>query len=181
MGSPSTPPPVRFVTSVITQDRDLLDQLIEILEAKFGPIHTSTKVHGYAFSPSYAQELGDGLLRQVHVFAPLRKRDLLPDYKLSTNELEQDIGVHTSATSRRVNVDPGYLDASHLILASTKRYHNRVYLREGIYADMTLYYNGQTFKPFRFAFPEYRIKASIQFFNHQRLEYLDAISDGVHP
>ncbi|MFN3467301.1 MAG: DUF4416 family protein, partial [Candidatus Brocadiales bacterium] len=41
---------------------------------------------------------------------------------------------------RPVNIDPGYLTSSKLVLASTNDYSHRIYLKKGIYAEVTLRY-----------------------------------------
>ena len=44
-----------------------------------------------------------------------------------------------SRTPRAVNVDPGYVDGARLVLASTKDHAHRIWLRDGIYAEVTLH------------------------------------------
>ena len=56
---------------------------------------------------------------------------------------------------RRVNIDPGYLAKAHLILATGKGYTHRPYLRDGIYADLTLMYRDKTFHPLPWTYPDY--------------------------
>jgi hypothetical protein len=54
-----------------------------------------------------------------------------------------------------VNIDPGYLAKAHLILATGKGYSHRPYLRDGIYADLTLMYQDKSFRTLPWTYPDY--------------------------
>ncbi|OHB53686.1 MAG: hypothetical protein A2Y10_13160 [Planctomycetes bacterium GWF2_41_51] len=76
-----------------------------------------------------------------------------------------------------INLDPGYLNDTQVIIASTKKYGNRVYLRDGIYADLTLYFNRRTFCPVsKMTFLDYKTSAIIKFFNYMRKNYIGQIN-----
>jgi hypothetical protein len=59
------------------------------------------------------------------------------------------------AGRRRVDVDPGYLTRTKLVLATTKDYAHRVYLGRGIYAEVTLSYRQGAFHPWPWTYPDY--------------------------
>ncbi len=48
---------------------------------------------------------------------------------------------------RPVNIDPGYLNLGKFLLATTKDQAHRVYLRDGVYAEVTLRYQAGAFEP----------------------------------
>ncbi len=54
-----------------------------------------------------------------------------------------------------MNIDPGYLSPAHLILATGKGYTHRPYLRDGIYADVTLVYRDGAFHSLPWTYPDY--------------------------
>ena len=54
-----------------------------------------------------------------------------------------------------MNIDPGYIAKAHLILATGKGYSHRPYLRDGIYADLTLIYRNKAFQPLPWTYPDY--------------------------
>ena len=59
--------------------------------------------------------------------------------KLFTNKVEQAFAVRTAVgEARRVNLDVGYICLAKLVLASTKDHAHRIYLSDGIYAEITL-------------------------------------------
>ena len=70
--------------------------------------------------------------------------------------------------SRPLNLDPGYLTAAKLVLASTKDHSHRLYLAEGIYAEVTLYYRDGRWQPREWTFPDYRRADYQEFFNAAR-------------
>ena len=45
---------------------------------------------------------------------------------------------------RCINLDPGYLTLAKIVLASTKDYSHRIYLKDGIHAEVTLIYSKET-------------------------------------
>jgi hypothetical protein len=72
-----------------------------------------------------------------------------------------------------VNIDPGYISLSHAILATTKGYAHRPYLRDGIYADLTLIYRNRSFQPLEWTYPDYRQDQIILLFNQFRKKYME--------
>jgi hypothetical protein len=105
---------------------------------------------------------------------------LLPEIKQTTNRLEEKYA--TPVGNRRINIDPGYLCSEHVILATTKGYTHRPYLREGIYADLTLIYRNKSFQPLEWTYPDYRQEEIIQLFNQFRKTYLEELKERVcHP
>jgi len=93
----------------------------------------------------------------------------LPDVKLLANDVEHRFSVRGK---RRVNIDPGYISQAHLILATGKGYTHRPYLRDGIYADLTLMYRGKTFHSLPWTYPDYSAKPVIDMFNRIRSKYI---------
>ena len=80
----------------------------------------------------------------------------------------------SSPTSpRRVNLDPGYLDATKLVLASTKNQAHRLYLSQGIYAEVTLLYHHGAFHPFVYTYADYRWPETHAFLRRVRTRYLE--------
>jgi len=110
----------------------------------------------------YNQEMGDGLLRQWCVFDRLIDPDLLIDLKHHSNRLEKTM--LNDHGGRNMNIDPGLLSMSNVVLASTKNYAHRMYCGKGIYAEVTLIYQQKTFKPLDWTYPDYREHTAIDFF-----------------
>ena len=102
-------------------------------------------------------------------FAVLIRPESLPDVKLQTNDLEREF---SRADGRRVNIDPGYISSANLILATGKGYSHRPYLRDGIYADLTLMYYEKFFQTLPWTYPDYAEQETREMFNRLRAKYL---------
>jgi hypothetical protein len=95
---------------------------------------------------------------------------------LETNALELSLSAAASPSSaRRVNLDPGYLDATKLVLASTKNQAHRLYLSQGIYAEVTLLYHHKAFHPFIYTYEDYRWPETHTFLQRVRKQYLEQL------
>jgi hypothetical protein len=93
----------------------------------------------------------------------------LPGIKLAANEIEDKF---TARQRRSVNIDPGYLSQAHLILATGKGYSHRPYLRDGIYADLTLIYQNRQFCSLPWTYPDYADEKQLEIFGKIRARYL---------
>jgi hypothetical protein len=74
------------------------------------------------------------------------------------------------------------VDLAKLVLASTKDHGHRVYLGQGIYAEVTLQYRGGRFQPWPWTYPDYaseeycRLFGEIRALYHAQLRALRAAS-----
>ena len=84
----------------------------------------------------------------------------------------------SSNNKRRVNIDPGYISLDKLVLFTTKNYSHRIYLNEGIYAEVTLKFERKSFVPLPWTYPDYKTLEYIDFFNKIRETYKDQILEG---
>jgi hypothetical protein len=96
--------------------------------------------------------MGQPLVRRFASFEGLIPQEDLAQIKVQTNLLETE---QSAGGNRRVNIDPGYLLAERLVLASAKNYAHRIYLRSGIYADLTLIYRDRDYQPLAWTYPDY--------------------------
>lgn len=99
----------------------------------------------------YYRDISPCLLRRFICFRGLADAGELPDWKRASCALEA-----RSRTPRAVNIDPGYLDGARLVLASTKDHAHRIWLRDGIYAEVTLRFRFGRWESFDTTFPDFR-------------------------
>ena len=83
-----------------------------------------------------------------------------------------DYGYRDGAGARQINIDPGYLDAHKVVLASTKNASQRIYLRSGIYAEATLFYDNGHFHGLAYTYRDYLWPEALAFFLNSRAIYL---------
>jgi len=172
MSIPQLPLPAKLVLSAIYADRSAWQELLPALEARFGLIDYSSKESSFGFTDYYAQEMGAPLFRQFLGFNRLIPPEELPAIKLFTNSLEQK---YSEKARRKVNLDPGYLSLDALVLATGKRSPHRIYLGDGIWADLHLLYRAGSFQPLEWTYPDYRSEPIIQLCNRLRESLKDKL------
>lgn len=162
MAEISEPKKVFAFVGLIYAPRVNVDDVLEKLSPVIGNIASKSDTLTFTHTTYYNQEMGDNLVRQWCMFDRLVSPELLTDLKHTTNKLEKTtLNEHGG---RQVNIDPGLLSMSNVILASTKNYAHRIYCGRGIYAEVTLIYREKTFKPLDWTYPDYREQTAIDFF-----------------
>ena len=86
-------------------------------------------------------------------FDILKEPTLLVSMKIRCNELEKQC---LYEGKRVVNLDAGYLDHNKVILASAKEAGQKIYLDNGIYADLAGRYKSGKYQPFEWSFPDFK-------------------------
>jgi len=164
---------VKLIMGMISSGEEFLGRVEDILEERFGDIDFTSQIIPFNFTDYYQDEMGKNLLRKFIGFRNLISPDSIVDIKLYTNDLEKKF--LNSHAGRNINIDPGYISAAKLVLASAKNFSHRIYLRQGVYAEITLRYTKGNFEPWEWTFPDYRTDGYIKIFNHIRKIYMDQI------
>ncbi|MBS3765816.1 DUF4416 family protein [Candidatus Bipolaricaulota bacterium] len=173
MGKPSSPEPVKLFAGVLTGYPELVPEVEFRLSDRFGTIDEESPLISFDYTDYYRDEMGEGLQRKFFSFRDLIPPEELAEIKLETNEIELSLAKDSNADAERpVNIDPGYLGPSKLVLATTKNYSHRIYLERGIYAEVTLQYENGGFRPQPWTYPDYRSDEYLDFFQGLREEYL---------
>ena len=175
MGAIRVPKPVKLIMSLMGADDHILRQVEETLTGRYGEVDFSSERLPFDVTDYYTPEMGEGLCRRFCTFRPLIPRDALVRIKLETNDMEAQYAAHGR---RRINIDPGYICAEHLILATTKGYNHRPYLGEGIYADLTLIYRDGAFHPLEWTYPDYASPQIREILQGIRKRYLLELQEG---
>lgn len=146
---------VNLVIFIFSQNVDYwLGELKNELEERFGNIdYISLELPFGIYTSYYDQEMGSDLKGKFLSFEKLIHPSLLVDVKTFTNWLEKKYAVEGK---RKFNLDPGYIHHMNFVLASTKPWANRVYLANGIYAEVTLMYLSGEFRHWEFTYPNYQ-------------------------
>lgn len=168
MGTVKSPPPVRFFASIILSDSGILSVLEAELSDRIGAIEAKTPFAPFSQSDYYASEMGVDLVRCFVLFGPLFDRERLREIKRATNEIEES---HAVDGRRIANIDPGYMALEHLVLGTTKGFAHRIYIGQGIFADLTLIFGGGTYSGLPWTYPDYGSKELISLFNGWREGY----------
>jgi hypothetical protein len=70
-----------------------------------------------------------------------------------------------------VNLDPGYVSLSKLVLATTKDYSHRIYVGSGMYAESALHFENGQWTAWPWTYPDYAGPRYHAFFGHVRELY----------
>lgn len=160
--------PVKLIIGFISPEESNLRKTQSILEKRFGKIDYESEPLPFDYTDYYEKEFGKNLQRKFISFKKLINPAFLPEIKLASIAVEKRL---SRGLKRTINIDPGYLDLAKLILATTKDYNHRIYLAKGIFAEVTLYYSGKSFKPWEWTYPDYRTGEYIAIFNEIRNIY----------
>jgi hypothetical protein len=179
------PKPVLLVVAAFSRHAGALDWGRAQLEATYGPVALISEPFSFHHTEYYQPTMGPGLAKQFFVFERLVSEDCLPEAKHHTNALETQLAAqHGFAEQRPLNLDPGILTLGKFLLATTKDLAHRIYLRDNIYAEVTLRYQAGAFQPWPWTFPDYREPALHAFlltardFYRRQLEKSSRISEG---
>ncbi len=155
MGKVKSPELVNLVCVIFGNDINYrIKDLTEVLEKNFGKIDFVSKPLDFsAFTSYYEEEMGNPLKSRIISFEPLIHPFELADIKSITNKIEMDFSIEGRRT---FNIDAGYIHHSQFVLASTKSWGSRIYLKNGIYAEITLLFLNGHFRPWEMTYPNYR-------------------------
>ncbi|MEK7279802.1 MAG: DUF4416 family protein [Nitrospirota bacterium] len=183
MGPIRMPDPVFLFAGMIAQSEEIFSLAQIELKKSFGEVSYQSPVYPWDRSGYYEEEIGTDLKRRFLFFAEPILPDRLADIKIETNRIE---GLFLNKTGRNgkrtINIDPGYMNMAKVVLATTKDFSHRVYLRDGIYAEVTLIYRDDSYWPLPYTFPDFRSENYIGLFNSVRgeLKSSSKLSSGLH-
>lgn len=179
MGIVRSPRKVKLICGMISADADLMRRAARKLAASFGEIDAESDLWPFDATDYYDAEMGHGLQRKFVSFARPIDPSLLMRIKHETNALEAEICRECGSPPefRLVNLDPGYVAVSKLVLATTKDYSHRVYLGEGIYAEATLQWQQGVWRAWPWTYPDYASDRYHAFFTRVREQLREQLSE----
>jgi len=152
MSVPKRPKPAKLFVSVISASPELIAGTLLDLARRYGPEDFVSALLPFDYTDYYHAEMGQPLWRRFASFARLIQQEDLVRIKEETNEVEAKT---SERRRRRVNIDPGYLLAERLVVATGKNCAHRIYLDRGIYADLMLVFRQKEYRPLPWTYPDY--------------------------
>ena len=163
MGETRLPRMVTPLVAMLAQQSAHFALARPALEQVFGAVELESPLYNFDKTAYYDEEMGQHLKRLFYTFKPLADPARLADWKLRTNALELELKTRIVALAdtvtcpmRPINLDPGYITGAKLVLASTKDFAHRLYLRDGIFAEITMGFRGSGWVSHDFTFPDFR-------------------------
>jgi hypothetical protein len=178
MAIPRPPAPVLLVVAAFSRHVAALDWGRERLERSYGSVALASPPFDFHHTAYYEPTMGRCLRKVLLAFRELVPADALPAVKLHTNDLEAELAATKSYKEPRpLNLDPGALSLGKFLLATTKDQAHRVYLRDGIFAEVTLRFEAGAFEPWPWTYADYREPAVRDFLRQARDIYKDRLRE----
>lgn len=161
MGSQQEPEKAILFFAFLYTFEEIFSNARELLNKSFGTHLIDTGPKQWPYYEYYAKEMGTNLIRRFLLFDRLIDPKEIVDIKLQTNSIETR--VFTIDNKRQINIDPGYITLAKIVLASTKNYSHRIYLRNGIYGEVTLFFKKGLYVGHEFTYPDYKEQDTAKF------------------
>jgi hypothetical protein len=182
--------PVKLICGLIAGRDEHFSRAEERLSGLFGPVDSRSPRFPFIFTDYYEAEMGPGLKRGFVGFERLIDPSGLAAVKIRTNELEQELAVESGTSqgpgclgqlgrqerpgrlSRIINLDPGYLTAAALIMATAKNFSHRIPLQEGIYGHLEFLFTKKGIRRLAWTYPDFAQPGYQAYFLEVRRDYL---------
>jgi len=169
MSTPQSPKPAKLIIGLFMKEKNLINALLKEICEKIGSIDMVSSWFDFNFTSYYETEMGAPLYRRILIFKDLIKQSDLPGIKIFTNQIEKK---YSEGNKRAVNIDPGYMLLERFVLATGKNFTHRIYIGQGIYADLTLMYQKGSFQTLPWTYPDYADPLMIKFLELIRKKYM---------
>ena len=172
---------VKLFAGIIASGEAALLAAEKEVETTLGKISLRSEIIPFDHTEYYKAEMGEGLLRRWVGFEKTRFPSDLAPAKVAANAIEAKFAENGGGrTGRCVNIDPGYVELAKVVLASTKDFGHRIYIGEGIYAELTLiYYKGEGYKGLPWTYPDYQSEEGGKFLLALRNQLKDEIDKSL--
>ena len=156
--------PVVRICAVITRYDQARTWAVDRLTESWGNCVLKSDLIPFQAGGFCTPTMGTDLQKMLVAVAGFSDPGELADWKLQTNDWElQYAGQSSHDEPRPLNLDPGYMTQAKLVLATTKDRDHRIYLRSGMFAEVTLTYVGRQWQHHRWTYPSYRTAEVAQF------------------
>lgn len=149
-------PVVRFC-AVITRHESARQWALDRLSQHWGDLAVVSAPIPFEAGGYYTPTMGSDLIKTLVALEGFLDPADLSDWKRQTNAWEEAYATESPHPEvRPLNLDPGYTTQAKLVLATTKDRDHRIYLKDGIFAEVTLTYVGKRWQHHRWSYPTYR-------------------------
>ncbi|MSU79395.1 MAG: DUF4416 family protein [Gemmataceae bacterium] len=177
MGIPREPTYSLLVAAVFSRHAESLDWTLDRLVSRFGPMALRSADFSFHHTKYYHSTMGTNLLKRLIVFDPIIAADCLPEVKRFTIALEQELAATKRYPEERpVNIDPGLIQLGKFMLATTKDQAHRIYLKDDIFAEVTLRFQAGAFEVWPWTYSDYREESVREFLGQGRTLLYEKVS-----
>lgn len=167
MARPKPPPLARQLVAIFSRHPGALDWVTHRITQQWGTIGLASPRFDHSETNYYESQMGRGLIKQFLVIDGWYDPARLPQSKLQSNAWEEELSNGGEFPEvRPLNVDPGYMTLTKLVLASCKDRAHRIYMADGVYGEECLYYLDHGWRARPWTYPDYQ-RADFQAFFEQ--------------
>ena len=149
-------PPAKLLLGILSREEAPWQEALRLFSRRWkGEVEIASKPFPFTASDYYGKEMGEPLLRRFFLFQGGFPPERLPEVKLFTNRLEERLRLEEGSPGRVVNLDPGILSLSSLIMATAKNFAHRIPLRNGIYAHLEYTFTRSGPKELEWTYPDF--------------------------
>lgn len=177
MSELTIPVKANLTISIMYKDEALLENVKADLEKIYGKIDLVSPEYSFSeISPYYDPEMGEGIKKKIYSFKETVDRSILKEVKIHCIELEKE---HCRDGNRMINLDPGLLSLENFILATGKNYSHRIYLGDGVFAEVTLMFGKKNvIKELPWTYRDYLFEPARSFLLKIREQYREKRTGG---
>jgi len=175
MAQPKEFTPVKLICGVIYKEEGLYGEARRRLEEEWGSVDSDSPAFPFDLTGYYEDEMGPDLSRRFMSFGSLVPPESLPERKLRTIGFEEALRLERGAAGRPVNIDPGYLTASAVVMATAKDFAHRIPLGRGIFAHLEFLFTRTGVRTLDWTYPDLRRESCQAYFRSVRELYLERL------
>lgn len=159
-----------LLLGIMYPNDDSLSRLISILEKEFGIIKVKSESYDFNFTNYYEKEFGKNLKKIIIIFKKtIEKKDLI-EIREKTGKIEKTLSIDGKRT---VNIDPGYISESELVLATKKFRSFKEKLNDEVFLHKVLEFKDNDVITFFHTFADYKLDKNKDFFK-KVIDYFQA-------
>ena len=187
MGEVKIQRPVLLIAAISSRyETAIEDWSRSTCQSTWGHVIIESELFDFDQTSFYTRTMGNDIRKKLFAFERLIDPGTISDYKIASNQWEEQFKLsHDYPENRPLNIDPGYLTEAKLVLATTKDRDHRLYLRDGIFAEVTLFYKQGVWECSRWTYPDYQSAPYHAFFDrcreYLRNRYQSGTDDKFHP
>ncbi|MDY6821377.1 MAG: DUF4416 family protein [Deferribacterota bacterium] len=130
-----------------------------------GQVLFNTKVFDFIHTDYYNDKMVTPLKKCFIVYTLIDYPHRLPVLKRLFVNLEKK---YIYLNKRMFNIDIGYIALEKIVVASTKNFSHRIYLKGGIYGDLQFIRKDGKYRPLQWTFQDYKQDFVLSFFERAR-------------
>lgn len=149
-----------------------IERVKGVIESLLGPEILKTEIFPFTHTDYYDSKMFLPLYKYFASYNIIETPANLALYKRILVDVEK---AFSKNNKRTINIDIGYLALEKIVVASTKNFSHRIYLRDGVYGDLQFIRFNNTYKPLDWTFPDYKQNFVLKFFESMRNFLLEQI------